>query len=210
MYLVNDSSVGTTSGPVLMTFNLDNASIIPTNTVSIVGQMGVSTGVEGIALDEEAGELYVLRSDYLYVVDPASGNLIRTVGQISSYSESVDSGRDLVFDSWGNLYVIDAGDDELYRVDRSTGVILETYGDGNGNSVGYLRGAAWDHLNGRIVLTDSNVDRIYYAPLGNYPTVDNSSIGIHGFTNVEAIGINPGEGLSGGSRVRVLRWREKR
>jgi hypothetical protein len=210
MYLVNDSSVGSTSGPVLMTFNLDNASIISTNTVSLVGQMGVSTGVEGIALDEVAGEMYVLRSGYLYVVDPATGNLIRTVGQVTSASESLGSGRDLFFDAWGNLYVVDASDDEIYRVDRANGAILETYGNGNGNSVGYLRGAAWDHLNGRVVITDVSTDRLYYSTLSGYPNVASSSIGIHGLTNVEAIGFVPGEGLTGGSRVRVLRWREKR
>jgi hypothetical protein len=210
MYLVNDSSVGSTSGPVLMSFNLNNASIIPLNTVAVVGQMGVPTGVEGIALDETAGEMYVLRSGYLYVVDPATGNLIRTVGQVSSASESLGSGRDLFFDAWGNLYVVDTNDDEIYRVNRSSGAILETYGNGNGNSVGYLRGAAWDHLNNRVVLADINGDWIHYSTLAAYPNVASSSLALLGLTNVEAIGFNPSEGLTGGSRVRVLRWREKR
>ena len=209
MYLVSDTALGTVSAPVLLRMNLENATQSGDNMVTVIGEMGTGTIVRGLAIDPLNDDLYAIRSNgRLYIIDKKDGSVLSDLGIVAGQGETIGAAQDLTFDEMGNLYVIDNTDDEIYRVDKTTAEILEVYADGN-SGIGTMQGLAWDHLNQRILATDTAGDDLHYSSLSGYGAASTVSLSAQALTDVEAISFMPSEGVKGGAPgVRILRWVE--
>ena len=75
------------------------------------------------------------------------------------------------FDGDGNLYLIDNQDQELYRVNKTTGRILETVDNrveqGLGQRRPQIEGLAWDPVQGQLVFTETQRQQLGQLSLGN-------------------------------------------
>ncbi|MDP6544321.1 MAG: PEP-CTERM sorting domain-containing protein [Phycisphaerae bacterium] len=162
--------------PVLMKFDTNTASTTGPNVVTVIGQMGVrfdssSDNITGLSFSPGAGVLYALlrdnhdsTTDRLFTINPNTGVVITDIGTISGLGEEVESGEDMAFDDWGNLYVTDNDDDHLYRVDPATAAILEVVDNNMGRSVKF-EALAWDHEAGRMVAFNDYNDKFALVTL---------------------------------------------
>lgn len=211
LYFYCNETFGTHLGPTLLSFDLANASTTQNNIVSIIGRTPTSVELRGIAIDPLNDELYALRNDgWIYVINPVTAAIVRTVGQATGLGESVTTGEDIMFDRYGSLYVLDDTDDELYRINKGNGAILQVYNNG-GAGVGVVQGMAWDHVNNRMLVTATDTRILIVSPLSltGYSVVN--GFGTIGLTDVECISFSPTEGLTGISEgVRVIKWAEKK
>lgn len=211
MYSVVNENFGTYTAPVLVSFDLSSASTTGNNVVGIVGQVPTSTELRGLSVDPLTDELYALRNDgWLYVLNPQSAAIVRTVGQATGLGESITAGEDLMFDRFGNLYALDDSDDEMYRLSKANGAILEVYNNG-GSGVGLVQGMAWDHINSRMLVTVTDSQTLIVSPLSLSGYSFIGGFGGLGLTDVEAIDFQPTEGITGVFQgVRVVKWQEKK
>src|SRR5690606_38226079 len=123
MYMISQAAVGSFAPPVLMAFDLEQASTTDPNVVTIIGSVPTSTALRGLAVDPTNGDLYALRHDgWLYILNKQDASIVATVGQISGAGDVVSAGEDLAFDPFGNLHVVDNADDEFYRVNKQNAV----------------------------------------------------------------------------------------
>ena len=81
------------------------------------------------------------------MIDPATGNVLSSLGRIAGSGETVRNAEAMFFDDLGNLYVMDNSDDELYQVNKLNARILAVYAQAGLG--GNYEGATWDHLNNR-------------------------------------------------------------
>ncbi len=162
--------------PVLMKFDTNAASTTGPNVVTVIGQMGVrfddsNDNITGLSFSPGAGVLYALlrdnhdsTTDRLFIINPNTGAVITDIGTISGLGEKVESGEDMAFDDWGNLYVTDNDDDHLYRVDPATADIIEVVDNNMGGSVKF-EAMAWDHEAGRMVAFNDYNDKFALVTL---------------------------------------------
>lgn len=209
MFLVSGSALGSVDGPVLLRMNLEDATASGDNVVTVIGQIDTGGDIRGLTIDPLSDALYAIRGDgRMYIIDKKDGSVLSDIGQVAGLGESITAAEDLTFDAMGNLYVIDNGDDEVYRVDKTTAEILEVYANGN-SGIGTMQGLAWDHLNQRLLATDTAGDDLHYSRLSGYGAATLSSLSSQALTDVEAISFMPSEGINGSKPgVRVLRWVE--
>ena len=197
MYLVSSSALGSVSGPVLLRMNLEDVTQSGDNVVTVIGQMGTGSDIRGLTIDPLNDDLYAIRADgRLYLVDKKNGSVLTDIGQVAGQGESITTAEDVTFDVMGNMLVIDNGDDEIYRVDKTTAEILEVYANGN-SGIGTMQGLAWDHLNQRILATDTGGDDLHYSYLSGYGAASTVSLSAQALTDVEAICFMPSEGRKG-------------
>ncbi|MDX1414746.1 MAG: SdrD B-like domain-containing protein, partial [Candidatus Promineifilaceae bacterium] len=194
--------------PVLMTFDLNNATTTGDNIVNVIGSIpipgfdpGAATddNISGMSLHPATDQLFALyrvtdgpTPDRLLLVDKETGALLADIGEMrnDSLGAIVEDGEALEFDRAGNLYVSDNWDDELYLVDPQTAQIT-TIVDNNqlGGLTGISRlkteGLAWDPLSQTMVAADDLNDLFYIQSLENG---NNMSLGSFlELTDVEAI-----------------------
>jgi hypothetical protein len=207
-YMTSDTSLGGNTAPLLLSFNLTNASTTLPNVVSIVGSIPTSIEIRGLAFDPTNDDLYALRSDgWLFVISKTNASILRTVGQVTGLGDVVTTGEDLAFDPFGNLYVADDTDDEFYRVNKANGAIIEAT---PGGSLGTVQSFAWDAVNNRILIGESGTDFIMHVSADMSSAGFLAGLAAMGLTDIEAIGFVPSEGRTGvwPAGVRVVRWKE--
>jgi parallel beta-helix repeat protein len=207
-YITSDTSLGASTAPVLLAFDLVNASTTQPNVVSIVGSIPTSVEIRGLAIDPTNEDVYALRSDgWLFVISTTNASIVRTVGLITGLGATVTIGEDIVFDPFGNLYVIDDSDDQFYRVNKANGAILNLV---PGGSLGTLQGMAWDAANSRLLISETDSDFIMNIASNLSSVSYMVNLASLGLTDIEALSFVPSEGRKGiwPAGVRVLNWKE--
>ncbi len=184
--VVNDRVVapadlgGNAGGPVLLKFNVNDASTTADNVVSVLGHINASDygvdarehRVSGLAVDPVSGALYALyrkngetKTDRLLVVSKGDGSVLADLGEMAGLGEAVKNGEDIAFDSNGKLYVTDTDDGHLYGIDPDTGAIVAVVDGDTGD--GECTGLAWDPENGRLVASDDLNDLLSVLTFGD-------------------------------------------
>ena len=214
-FLALDRGLGEFEGQhvnTLLSFNILDAEVDNT-VVDILGVIGnVSLyddggdNISGLSIDPTTGSLFALLKndapdqnsrkivDLLFEIDKADGSLIGSTNQIQGSGEVANKAEDMEFDTNGNLYVTDNGDDELYLVDPETGEIIDVVDENQhdgldvGDSVKF-EALGWDFQNDQLIGSDdkNNVFAALTTQNG-----ENSSLGkINGLTDVEGIDFVP-------------------
>jgi hypothetical protein len=138
-----DDVPGGPGGQALYRYDVDDAMAnIGNIVVDLIGHISSTGGSENMTFDPTTNRLYIVHyvgttlntdtnPDELAYIDLASLNPdpmvltnITIVATISGMGESVGYGDGMDLDESGNLYIVDGNDDDLYRVDKSTGAIL--------------------------------------------------------------------------------------
>lgn len=210
-YLLVNKTIGNYQAPVLMSLNLQEVESGIPLIASPISEIKIGGGVRDIAVDADTGLLYALRADgHLYSIDPTTGNAITDFGELKNDALGlhVENGVSMMFDQTGALFVLDAYDNHLYHVNKSSAVISHVpdpmYGGG-------LYASAWDHLAHRAVASNTSNNTLRHLTLipGNNPSF--GSLGGTGIHHVQGLSFVPNEGrgnTSGGWRV--IQWLEVR
>ncbi len=202
-YMALDASLGGTSGQVLLSFNINNASTINDNVVTVLGTIagGATGNISGLGINPLTGELFALDKDHtatdkLLKISKTDGSLLVDLGQMTGLSEAVDNGEDMVFNNQGVLYVVDDEDtnDELYIVDISTAAITSVVdNDMNDGLDPNLRFEAlgWDPDSNNLIGYTDSWDNDYFVDvtLANGNNTPYGQLG--GLTDVEGLGFVP-------------------
>ena len=160
-YIALDDNLGSTGDQVLLRFDTNTATTSGDNVVTVLGRIaaGHTGNISGLSIDPLSGDLYALSrrsgADRLLKISKTDGSLLVDLGAMAGLGEAVCDGEDMEFDSMGNLYVTDNSDDELYRVDPSTGnivAVIDNHQEGGlgGGSLKF-EALAWDDENDRLV-----------------------------------------------------------
>lgn len=199
-YMVTTGTVGATNPPVLLSFDLNQASTTNPNVATVIGQVGVTLDhdwdcVSGLAVHPSTRQLYGLfrddkggLTDKLISIDKATATTT-VIGGMYNTPENVAAGEDLAFDLAGNCYVTDDDDDELYRVDISTATVLAVVdGVEEGGLAGLVEfeALAWDPVGSKLIGFDDKRNEFDHITLqdGN-----NAYLGwIPGLDDVEGMG----------------------
>jgi hypothetical protein len=185
------------------------------NLVTVVGEVDLrynndpKAKITGLGIDPTSGKLYGLLneqgSDDLLILDKTTGTIEHQFPSIWNRRTLVKDGGDLSFDGDGNLYLIDNQDQELYRVNKTTGRILETVDNRVEQGLGQRRlqieGLAWDPVQGQLVFTETQRQQLGQLSLGHgHNTVLDRTKDL-GLKRVEAIDFQV---LAGDSEAPVL------
>ncbi len=147
MYIALDRILGVddnggTYCATLMSFNIQDALLEGTgdNVVEMLGAIQIpcdssDDNVSGLSIDPLTGDLVALLKDYnngnntvddkLYKISKTDGSVVQLIGSINGLGEQSHSAEDIEYAPDGTLYVTDDDDDETYKVDSSTGAIIE-------------------------------------------------------------------------------------
>jgi hypothetical protein len=207
-YLTCDSNFGSYTAPILMYFDLAGASTTQPNVVSVVGQIPTSIEIRGLAIDPTTEELYALRSDgWLFVLNPTTAAITRTVGQVTGLGDVCTTGEDLAFDGYGNLWVMDDADDEFYLVNKANAAILQSV---PGGTIGTIQGMTWDVPNSRVLVSETGSQFILNAASNMSSSTYLTGMATIGLTDIECFGFVPTEGRTGiyPTGVRIIKWKE--
>ena len=186
-------------GPVLVSFNVNNASTTADNVVTVLGSIDVSGNVNGLSIHPTTGDLYGVESrsgsDRLVIISKTDPSDVTIVGTMSGSNESVESGEDIEFDEFANLYVTDNSDDELYEVNPATGAITDEVDTDQQGGLGVdslkTEALGWDPVSNRVIASDDNANLFYHQTLQDRNNVAFGSLG--GLTDVEGIDFVPVE-----------------
>ncbi|MFQ6026167.1 MAG: hypothetical protein ACE5Q6_01485, partial [Dehalococcoidia bacterium] len=128
--------------PVLLRFDLDDATTVGDNVVDVVGHIAIpdfdlkkGDNITGLSFSPLTGELYALyrvededEVDRLLILDKTDGSVVSDLGEMTGLGEEVAEGEDLVFVvAPGGIapVVTDDEDNHLYVVHPGTGAIFE-------------------------------------------------------------------------------------
>ncbi|MES2391862.1 MAG: Ig-like domain repeat protein [Acidobacteriota bacterium] len=193
----------------------------------------------GLAMDG-AGNLYIADSGNgaIRKVDAVTGIITTVAGELGNLGYSGDGGlatsaqlslpEGLAFDSAGNMYIADSGNNLVRRVDASTGIITTVAGTGtagyNGDNIpattAQLSGP-WNvavGLNGTLYIADLSNNRVRKVSGGTITTVagngtqgysgDNAAASVAELNAPEAVVLDPAGDIyiadSGNNRVREV------
>lgn len=202
-YMVLNAWLDSLRYPVLLRFNLANASTTEDNVVEVIGRINWSRNVTGIDFDLTTGKLYALgcanpnHGDRLLIISKTGASIIRNVGEMKAGGVSgrkVEYGEGLAFNANGVLYVIDNDYNRLYRVNKSTAVIEETVDEGMASS-GYYEAIAWDPVHNRLLGSNTGTYELFEITLRDgynifWLDLDAAS----SLKSVEGMGFNPATG----------------
>ena len=207
-YMAINNGLAGYSEPVLFSFDLNQASTTSDNIVNIIGKIGVNfdnpkDNISGLSINPLTGDLYALfrdnrddTVDRLLILDKSTGDVKSDLGTIEGLGYSVDSGEDLEFDSFGNLYVTDNKDNHLYKVDPLTGDIIDVIDNDESGGLGggdvKFEGLAWDPVFNRLIATEDNNDLFVNLTLRNGQNFSYGSLAQ--LTDVEGIDFMPRAG----------------
>ena len=172
----------------LMSFNIQDALLEGTgdNVVEILGAIqipcdSVHDNVSGLSIDPLTGDLVALLKDFdssnssvndkLYKISKTDGNVVQLIGSISGLSENSSSAEDIEHSPDGTVYVTDNADDETYKIDSSTGEIIEVIDRSQASGLGSVSSVkfealGWDFGNNRLVGNDDDNEIIAQLTLG--------------------------------------------
>lgn len=222
LFMALDDDLGGSSTPVLLTFDIDDASTTTPNVVDIRGQIGIpfdadGDNVSGLSIDPLTGGMWALlkdsgETDELWVLpDPnnAPGNATK-LGDLIGSSGEVLRGEDLEFDETGRLYVVDDRSNEIPAPNKLWEIVLDRDEDdaivaiedilsvvdttGLTGPDGKLEAIGWDFENDALIGSDDDNDR-FAQLVGEGGAFDLGALGSFGLTDVEGIDFVPlGEG----------------
>ena len=209
-YFVCQRDVGDYDHPVLLKFNINNASTAQDNIVEIVGEINWWYDVTGLAFDPDTGALYAVgvvwghyNPDRLLIINKETGAVMSNVGGVSGLGHRLGRAQDIVFDSNGQLYALDADDYhdcQVYKVDKTNGDITDIVDNNMGNHI--FEGLAWDSVNNRLLAVRESSAYLYII---SERTGHNTYLGRlrdKGIEDCEAIGFLPANaGASGSSGI---------
>jgi len=207
-YIVSNDPVGSHCSPVLLKFNLDNASTTANNMVEVVGRINWNSDVTGMDLDPTTGTLYAMGyagsscGDRLLILNKSTGRITQNVGEMRSGGTRVKWGNGLAFNEDGELFVHDEYYDRMYRINKSTGTIVATV-DSNMTHSGYFEDITWDPINDRMLGSNTGRHELFEITFRNGHNVfwfDFDSRGLS-LDDVEGMGFRPdsSSSSSGGS-----------
>ena len=208
MYIALDRKLsGTGRGATLLKFNIADASTFSDNVVQVVGEIGINfdnnnDNVSGLSIDPKTGQLIALlknnggsATDKLYIISKSSGNVIEDIGAITGLGASSTNAEDIEHAPDGTLYVTDNADDHTYKVNGSTGAIIEVVDNnqkgGLGSDSAKFEALGWDFANDRLIGFDDNDESLAKLTLkngDNQEYYDTTSIGL---TDVEGVDFVP-------------------
>ena len=208
MYIALDRKLsGTGRGATLLKFNIADASTFSDNVVRVVGEIGINfdnnnDNVSGLSIDPNTGQLIALlknnggsATDKLYIISKSSGNVIKDIGAITGLGASSSNAEDIEHAPDGTLYVTDNADDHTYKVNGSTGAIIEVVDNnqkgGLGSDSAKFEALGWDFANDRLIGFDDNDESLAKLTLkngDNQEYYDTTSIGL---TDVEGVDFVP-------------------
>ena len=207
-YMVLNDWLDSLRYPVLLRFNLANASTTANNIVEVIGRIDWNNDITGIDFDLTTGKLYAMgyagwsHGDRLLIISKTDASVVQDVGEMKGDSNKVRYGEDLAFDADGVLYVIDDDHDRLYRVNKTTAAIEETV-DNDMTSSGYYEAIAWDPVHNRLMGSNTGTHELFEVTLRNGHNVfwfdfdDGYSL-----RDVEGMGFMPDSGGSASTAVR--------
>ncbi|MDJ0898736.1 MAG: hypothetical protein QNJ55_07985 [Xenococcus sp. MO_188.B8] len=204
---------GGTYCATLMSFNIQDALLVGSgdNVVEILGVIQIpcnsdSDNVSGLSIDPLTGDLVALLKDYnngnntvhdkLYKISKTDGSLVQLIGSINGLGEQSRQAEDIEHAPDGTLYVTDDDDDETYKVNPSTGEIIEVTDQSQDNGLAGVSSVkfealGWDFGNNRLVGNDDDNEVIAQLTLqegNNYSYGDTNGLSL---TDVEGIDFVP-------------------
>lgn len=154
--------------------DLSNNTVVTLFTISGIKFNLSKDSITGLAVDPITGNLMgvVVRNDgspaALFVIDKntlgaadhvaKAYTLGKMVGKDDLGDMRISKARDLAFDGAGNLFVTDAAQDKLYRIDAANGEILGLANANVGNGLSgnpNIEALAWDPLSGQLIGANS-------------------------------------------------------
>ncbi len=218
MYIALDRILGVddnggTYCATLMSFNIQDALLegIGDNVVEMLGAIQIpcdsgDDNVSGLSIDPLTGDLVALLKDYnsggnpeqdkLYKISKNDGSVVQLIGSINGLGEHSLEAEDIEHAPDGTLYVTDSDDDETYKVDPSTGAIIEVIDQSQENGLAGVSGVkfealGWDFGNNLLVGNDDDNEIIAQLTLqegNNLSYGDTNSLSL---TDVEGIDFVP-------------------
>jgi len=196
--LGNDRGPYDIDGPILLRFDMKNASTTQDNLAEVVGVIDVEfdshiDNITGLDFDPVTGELYALLwdntadknslTDRLLKIDPDNGSVLSNLGL-----DGVMTGEDMVFHENGRLLVVDEDDNDVYYVDAANASVTTAFDDDIRGGIGgrsFFEALAWDAVNNNLVTFSDEGD--YFAVLTEGSGNNYSLGGVDGLTDVESL-----------------------
>gem|GEM_PF-2835803 len=196
-YVVCNANLGAYHKPVLLKFNVLNATASGNNVATVLGEINWSKDITGLAIDPQSGQLYALGidggtgvADRLLVLSKDDASTVQNVGAMSGGGQKVGEGTDMVFDDQGNLYVSDDQNERLYRVSKSTAAILAIV-DEEMVSFGRIEALAWDARGQKLLGSYTTLSLLYWITLRDGDNILLGTFWLTGVENVQAMGFLP-------------------
>ncbi len=218
MYMALDRILGVddnnnTYCATLMSFKIQNAQLSGTgnNVVKVLGAIQIECGsphdnVSGLSINPITGDLVALLKDYsngsnqvadkLYIINKSNGALVQQIGTgIIGLGEESSRAEDIEHAPDGTLFVTDEDDDETYKVNSTTGVIIEVIDQSQDGNLGVgsvkFEALGWDFGNNRLVGNDDNNEVIAHLTLQEGSNQNYGDTGALNLTDVEGIDFVP-------------------
>ena len=214
------------------------STIAGTGTAGDTGDGGAATNAQldyphGMVMDS-AGNIFIADTGNHRIrrIDAGTGNISTFAGTgIAGWLDDqrllaqFDSPRGLAFDSQGNLFVADYGNDRIRRIDASSGLVSTIAGQSTHGESGDGGPAINAYLSSPSALVIDSSDNIYIADEENYKVrrIDKADSNIYLVAGDESSAFDPAayvDGVTGGDEgdlpckplctiLPVLRWTDK-
>ncbi len=138
------------------TFELMYVDVNDTDSYTVIGATGISDFINGMACDKSTGEMYGLYNNTIYTVDLNSG-AFTSIGAIGNTGGLMIG---IAIDGDGNMWGHDLGLDEIWSIDKTTGV--GTSVGSTGFNANYAQGMGYDPLTDAVYLAAFNGSNFYF------------------------------------------------
>ncbi len=198
----------------LMSFKIQNAKLSGTgnNVVKTLGAIQIECNsshdnISGLSINPITGDLVALLKDYengnstqlpdkLYIIDKTNGAVVQQIGTgIVGLGEESRRAEDIEHAPDGTLFVTDEDDDETYKVNPNTGVIIEVVDQSQEGNLGVgnvkFEALGWDFGNNHLVGNDDDNNLIANLTLQEGSNQNYGDTGNLDLTDVEGIDFVP-------------------
>ena len=158
-YFTSNKTLGSFTKPVLLKLDMNNLILGQQPCAVVIGS--IATGgadIESLAIDPATGVLYggTKNGGDLYRINKYTA-AIETgypVQMVKPGGGNLNNSESMTFDYSGNLYVSETDDQDVYIIDKLTGVGISTF-DNNTAPLG-LDGITWDFSGNRLIGFEDN------------------------------------------------------
>jgi len=158
-YFTSNKTLGSYTKPVLLKLDMNNLILGQQPCAVVIGS--IATGgadIESLAIDPATGVLYggTKNGGDLYRINRNTA-AIETgypVQMVKPGGGNLNNSESMAFDYSGNLYVSETDDQDVYIIDKLTGVGISTF-DNNTAPLG-LDGITWDFSGNRLIGFEDN------------------------------------------------------
>ncbi len=197
----------------LMSFKIQNAKLSGTgnNVVKMLGAIQIECSsphdnISGLSINPITGDLVALLKDYsngsnqlpdkLFIINKTNGAVMQQIGTgIVGLGEESSRAEDIEHAPDGTLFVTDEDDDETYKVNPTTGVIIEVVDQSQEGNLGVgsvkFEALGWDFGNNHLVGNDDNNEVIANLTLQEGNNQNYGDTGNLDLTDVEGIDFVP-------------------